>query len=197
MTTTMNSKLFLLVGKSASGKSTIATILEKVHGYKQVESYTTRKPRHFAESGHIFVSKEDFLDLGELAAYTFYNNNMYGVTYEQLEQCSTYVIDVPGVESLLKNLNGSRPICIIYFDAAVSTRIMRMIERGASDHEIISRLLTDDTTNDWFRELDKLVWHYKNIEHQDVELYKIDANENIENVLKQVLYYIGKNEETE
>lgn len=197
MTTTMNNKLFLLVGKSASGKSTIATILEKVHGYKQVESYTTRKPRHFAESGHVFVSEEDFLSLGELAAYTFYNGNKYGVTYEQLEQCSTYVIDVPGVENLLKNLNGSRPICIVYFDAAVSTRIMRMIERGASDHEIIGRLLTDDTTNDWFRELDKLVWHYKNIEHQDVELYKIDANENIENVLKQVLYYIGKNEETE
>lgn len=197
MTTTMNNKLFLLVGKSASGKSTIATILEKVHGYKQVESYTTRKPRHFAESGHVFVSEEDFLNLGELTAYTFYNGNKYGVTYEQLEQCSTYVIDVPGVENLLKNLNGSRPICIVYFDAAVSTRIMRMIERGACDHEIIGRLLTDDTTNDWFRELDKLVWHYKNIEHQDVELHKIDANENIENVLKQILYYIGKNEETE
>lgn len=197
MTTAMNNKLFLLVGKSASGKSTIATLLEKVHGYKQVESYTTRKPRHFAESGHIFVSEEDFLNLGELAAYTLYNGNQYGVTYEQLEQCSIYVIDVPGVENLLKNLNGSRPICIVYFDAAVSTRIMRMIERGAGDHEIIGRLLTDDTTNDWFRELDKLVWHYKNIEHQDVELHKIDANENIENVLKQVLYYIGKNEETE
>lgn len=197
MTTTMNNKLFLLVGKSASGKSTIATLLEKVHGYKQVESYTTRKPRYFSESGHVFVSEEDFLNLGELAAYTFYNGNKYGVTYEQLEHCTTYVIDIPGVESLLKNLNGSRPLCIIYFDAAVSTRIMRMIERGAGDHEIISRLLTDDTTNDWFRELDKLVWHYKNIEHQDVELYKIDANENIENVLKQVLYYIGKNEETE
>ena len=197
MTTTMNNKLFLLVGKSASGKSTIATILEKVYGYKQVESYTTRKPRHFAEGGHIFVSEEDFLNLGELAAYTLYNGNQYGVTYDQLEQCSIYVIDVPGVENLLKNLNGSRPICIVYFDAAVSTRIMRMIERGAGDHEIIGRLLTDDTTNDWFRELDKLVWHYKNIEHQDVELHKIDANENIENVLKQVLYCINQNKELE
>lgn len=197
MTTAMNNKLFLLVGKSASGKSTIATLLEKVHGYKQVESYTTRRPRHFAESGHIFVSEEDFLNLGELAAYTFYNGNKYGVTYEQLEQCSIYVIDVPGVENLLKNLNGSRPVCIVYFDAAVSTRIMRMIERGANNHEIISRLLTDDTTNDWFRELDKLVWHYKNIEHQDVELHKIDANENIENVLKQVLYCINQNKELE
>lgn len=193
----MNNKLYLFVGKSASGKSLISTILEKTCGYRPVESYTTRKPRYCGETGHIFVSDEEFVNIGELAAYTIYNGNQYGVTYEQLEQCSTYVIDVPGVENLLKNLNGSRPICIVYFDAAVSTRIMRMIERGAGDHEIIGRLLTDDTTNDWFRELDKLVWHYKNIEHQDVELHKIDANENIENVLKQVLYYIGKNEETE
>lgn len=193
----INNKLILLVGKSASGKSLVASILDKMYGYKPVESYTTRKPRHFAENGHIFISEEDFINLGELAAYTFYNGNRYGVTYEQLNQCNVYVIDVPGVEGLLKNLNGSRPICIIYLEAAVSTRINRMVERGASDHEIISRLLTDDTTNDWFRELDKLVWHYKNIEHQDVELHKIDANENIENVLKQVLYYIGKNEETE
>lgn len=192
-----NNKLILLVGKSASGKSLVASILDKTYGYKPVESYTTRKPRHFAESGHIFISEDDFMNLGELAAYTFYNGNQYGVTYDQLNQCNVYVIDVPGVESLLKNLNGSRSICIIYLEAAVSTRINRMVERGASDHEIISRLLTDDTTNDWYRELDKLVWHYKNIEHQDVELHKIDANENIENVLKQILYYIGKNEETE
>ncbi len=192
MTTTMNNKLFLLVGKSASGKSTIATILEKVHGYKQVASYTTRASRYYAESGHIFVSESEFDKLGELAAFTKYNGCRYGVTYEQLEQCSTYVIDVPGAESLLKNLNGSRPICIIYFDAAVSTRINRMVERGASDHEIISRLLTDDTTNDWYRELDNIVWHYKNIEHQDVELYRINSNEDIEDVLQQILYYICK-----
>lgn len=193
----MNNKLYLFVGKSASGKSLISTILEKTCGYMSVESYTTRKPRYCGETGHIFVSDEEFVNIGELAAYTIYNGNQYGVTYEQLERCRTYAIDVPGAESLLKNLNGSRPICIIYFDAAVSTRINRMVERGASDHEIISRLLTDDTTNDWYRELDNIVWHYKNIERQDIELHKIDANENVENVLKQVLYYIGKNDELE
>jgi thymidylate kinase len=60
--------------------------------------------------------------------------------------------------------------------------------------EIVSRLRHDDTTEDWYRQLEKLVWHYKNIEQQDVELHKIDANENIENVLKQVLYYMNENE---
>lgn len=193
----MNNTLFLFVGKSASGKSTISTFLEKMYGYKAVESYTTRKPRCHNEPGHIFVTEDEFNQLGELAAYTVYHGHKYGVTYEQLNECSLYVIDISGTKDLLKNLHGTRPICIFYFEAAVSTRIDRMVDRGSSDMEIVSRLRHDDTTNDWFRELDKLVWHYKNIEHQDVELYKIDANENIENVLKQVLYYIGKNKETE
>jgi guanylate kinase len=189
-----NKTLYLLVGKSASGKTTIANFLEKMYGHKQVNSYTTRMPRYYGEIGHMFISNSEFDQLGELAAFTTYNGHRYGVTYEQLAQCDIYVIDIPGVESLLKNLHGSRPICIIYFDAAVSTRIDRMIDRHASDMEIVSRLRNDDTTEDWYRQLEKLVWHYKNIKQHDIELHKIDANENIENVLKQVLYYINNNE---
>ena len=137
------------------------------------------------------------VQLHELAAYTFYDNNHYGTTFKQLNECSIYVIDVPGVETLLKNLSGrdDRPIRVIYFDAAVSVRIERMVDRDASDVEIISRLHNDDTPNDWFSQLDKIVWHYKNLENKDIELYKINANEDIGNVLEQVLYHINKNEE--
>ena len=188
----MDKPLFLFVGKSASGKTTIAKLLEEKHGCKQVESYTTRTPRYDGEVGHTFISEEEFDHLGELAAYTEYNGYRYGTTFEQLDQCDIYVIDVPGVETLLQKLSSdSRPICIIYFDAAVSTRIDRMIDRGASDMEIVSRLHHDDTTYDWYRALDRLEWHYKNIKHQDIELHAIDANEDIENVLSQVLYYIN------
>lgn len=188
--------LYLFVGKSASGKTTIADMLEQTHGLVQVQSYCTRPPRYEGEIGHRFVSEEEFKNLGELAAYTFYNNHHYGTTFKQLEESSIYVIDVPGIEVLLKKLqNNTRPIRIVYFDAAVSTRIDRMVERDDSDMAIISRLHNDDTPNDWYSQLDKLVWHYKNLEKKDVELYKIDANEDIGSVLEQVLYHINKNEE--
>lgn len=190
----MSKPLYLFIGKSASGKTTIATFLENMYGHKQVSSYTTRHPRHSNEQGHVFINDIEFDQLGPLAAFTTYNGHRYGVTYEQLNQCSIYVIDIPGARTLLENLRGARPICIIYFYAAVSTRIDRMIDRNASDMEIVSRLRHDDTTEDWYHELYKLVWHYKNIEQQDIELHKIDANENIENVLKQVLYYMNENE---
>lgn len=188
--------LYLFVGKSASGKTTIADMLEQTHGLVQVSSYCTRPPRYEGEIGHIFVSEEEFNRLGRLAAYTFYNGHHYGTTFKQLDECSTYVIDAPGVEHLLKNAQDySRPIRVIYFDAAVSVRIERMVDRDASDIEIISRLHNDDTPNDWYSQLDKIVWHYKNLENKDIELYKINANEDIGNVLEQVLYHINENEE--
>lgn len=192
----MDKPLYLFVGKSCSGKTATADLLEQKYGYKQVYSYCTRSPRYEGEIGHIFVTTEEFNYLGKLAAYTLYNGHKYGTTFKQLEESDVYVIDVPGVETLLERWqDNDRPIYIMYFDAVVSVRIMRMVGRGASDHEIISRLLVDDTTDDWYNQLDKLVWHYKNNEHMDVQLHKINANENIENVLEQVLYYI--NNETE
>lgn len=188
--------LYLFVGKSASGKTTIADMLEQTHGLVQVNSYCTRPPRYEGEIGHIFVTEEEFKNLGKLAAYTFYHGYKYGTTFQQLDKCSIYVIDVAGVDTLLKNSQDyHRPIRIIYFDTAVSVRIDRMVDRGASDMEIVSRLHNDDTTVDWYSQLDKLVWHYKNLENKDISLKKIDANEDVGNVLEQVLYHINKNEE--
>lgn len=187
----MNKPLFLFVGKSASGKSTIANLLEQKYGYKQVQSYTTRPPRYDGEPGHIFVTKEEFDNLGELAAYTLYNGNEYGTTFKQLEECDIYVIDVPGVETLLQKDKIKRPICVIYFDTTVRTRINRMVERGASDMEIVSRLYNDEEY-DWEKKLDSLIWHYTKIDNRDVELNLVNANDNKEAVLELVLYYMRR-----
>lgn len=185
----MNEPLYLFVGKSASGKTTIADILEKKYGYKQVYSYTTRKPRYDGEIGHIFINEEEFNSLAELVAYTEYNGHKYGTTAEQLDKCSIYVVDVPGVETLLKNYKTNRQIVIVYFDTTVYTRIHRMLDRGDSDMTIISRLLQDEK-DDWFKELDHLVWHYQHIVVRDVDLYSINANGNQDNVLEIVRYYM-------
>ncbi len=191
----MNEPIFLFIGKSASGKTTIAKLLEQKHNCKQVCSYTTRKPRYENESCHIFVSQEEFDDLGELAAYTYYNGNHYGATYKQLEECNLYVIDVAGVENLLqKYQNNEKQICIIYFDSTVYTRINRMIDRHDSCAQIIARLLEDEK-DDWYDQLNSLVWHYAKIENKMVELYKIDANKHLSEVMEQVLYYINKYKE--
>lgn len=185
----MNEPLFLLIGKSASGKTTIANMLEQQIGYKQVSSYTTRKPRYHGEIGHVFVSDEEFDALGEMVAYTEYNGNRYGTTAEQLDQCRMYVVDVPGVETLLERYNTYRPIIALYFDTTTYTRINRMLDRGDSDMMIISRLLQDEK-DDWFKQLDYLVGRYSIISGRNVWLHKINANRDLQQVLDLVQYYI-------
>lgn len=188
----MNKPLFLFIGRSASGKTTVANMMAEKYGYKQVESYTTRPPRFEGEAGHIFVNEDEFKNLGELAAYTFYNNNHYGTTLKQLNECDIYVVDIPGVESLLKKLqDDSRPICIFYFNSSVYNRILRMLDRNDSDMMIVSRLLEDEKT-DWFKKLDSLVWHYNNIVGKNVQLYDINANSDPKCVMDLVLYYISR-----
>ena len=188
----MTKPLFLFVGKSASGKTTVANALEEKHGYRQVESYTTRAPRYEGEHGHTFVSEEEFNNLGELAAYTFYNGNHYGTTFDQLNECDIYVIDVPGVESLLDKLkDNTRPVIIFYFDASVHSRILRMQKRGDGDHSIVSRLLQDEEY-DWQSKLESIAWKQFHFGNKYVEIFCVDANKKQSFVLEYVLYYIRK-----
>ena len=188
----MSKPLFLFVGRSASGKTTAANKLDGL-GYKQVQSYTTRKPRYDGETGHIFVSKDEFDNLGELAAYTFYNGNEYGTTFKQLEECSIYVIDVPGVETLLeKHKNKDRKICIVYFESSVTTRIERMIDRGDSDTAIVCRLMQDEKYN-LLAKIYEIVDEYDNISADDILV--VNAEMNAGDVLYDILKYIKEQED--
>lgn len=176
--------LYLFVGKSASGKTTVADLLESKYGFKQVWSLTTRPPRYEGETGHVFVSEEEFFNSGKLAAYTFYNDNHYGTTFDQLNECSIYVIDPKGVETLLSKYIG-RPIVILYFNASVYTRIHRMLDRGDSDTQIIGRLLEDEKA-DWETWLLNSMLY---LDNEDVTLHNINADAHLDNVVEQVLKY--------
>ena len=183
----MNNKpSYILVGKSASGKTSMANLLEKKYGLVQLQSYTTRPKRHENETGHTFILNAEFDKLVNLVAYTEYNGHRYGATKEQVDAIDIYVLDVPGVETLLKQYNTDRPITVFYFDTTVHTRINRMIERGDHDGAIISRLLEDEKNN-WWQQLEDIV---ASEEKEHIKLYIINANRNIDAVLKSVLWYI-------
>lgn len=186
----MTKPLYLLIGRSASGKTTIANMLTEKYGYQSVSSYTTRPPRYYGEVGHIFVDNETFDQLGELAGFVEYNGYRYGTTIQQVDDADIYVIDPIGAEYLLDKYT-DRPICIIYFDASIPTRIHRMISRGDSDLAIIRRLLQDEEY-DWKSKLESTVWKQVNLENKCVEVFRVDANNSQADVLKQVLYYIRK-----
>lgn len=178
-----NKPLYLLVGKSASGKTTVANILESQYDLPQLQSYTTRPKRHENETGHIFISNEEFDKLENIVAYTEYNGYRYCATQEQIDQASIYVIDVPGVDTLLEKYTTKRPIIVLYFNAPVITRIERMIDRGSSDAEIVSRLYNDEK-DDWIKQLSGILGY-----HNRGVMYFIDADESIDNVLMDIEFY--------
>lgn len=186
----MTKPLYLLIGRSASGKTTIANMLEEKYGYKSVSSYTTRPQRYDGEVGHIFIDDSTFDQLGELAGFVEYNGYRYGTTMQQVDEADIYVIDPIGAEYLLDKYT-DRPICIIYFDASIPTRIHRMIYRGDTDRVIVRRLLQDEEY-DWQNKLESMAWKQVNLENKRVEVFRVDANRQQSDVLKQVLHYMRK-----
>ena len=74
--------IYLIIGKSGAGKTTIADILETKYHLKQIQSYTTRPPRYDGERGHIFVTKKDFTNemISNCVAFTTYLDNYYWCT---------------------------------------------------------------------------------------------------------------------
>lgn len=138
--------LILLVGESGSGKSTFANYLSKEWGLKQLESYTTRKPRYEGESGHIFISREqgEYMMIHErIAASTWFDGELYFSTAQQVEDTDIYIVDPAGVSRFLKNYTGSKEPYVIFLDIPEDIRRERMLNRGDSEEDVERRLNHD------------------------------------------------------
>jgi guanylate kinase len=187
----MTKPLYLFIGRSASGKTTVAEILEKSFNCKSVQSYTTRPKRRDNETGHTFITDEEFAELRDIVAYNVYNGYQYCATSHQLDESDIYVVDIPGLEKLLSSYsNINRPLRVVYFDASVYARINRMIDRGDSYEGVVQRLLQDEES-DWGEQTNKLVWHHKNNLGRDIDLRIINADQNIVQVSAQVKEYMA------
>lgn len=122
--------LYCLIGKSGVGKTTIATALYHEFGLKSIDSYTTRPPRSENEIGHIFLTNEEFEKIKpELVAYTFFDENHYGVTLNQIEESDIYVVDWDGFEYLKNNYKGEKIIKSIFLNAKNDVLLKRMLKR--------------------------------------------------------------------
>lgn len=135
--------IYLIVGPSGVGKTTLVEKLAHEHDLKQVESYTTRTPRYPGETGHIFVSDGVFDELGEMVAYTEYNGYRYGVTSDIVDTHDLYVIDPFGVEYMLERYKGLKGVVVIWLTAELDEIRQRMGARGDSEEQVEKRLAID------------------------------------------------------
>ena len=138
----MGNNIFLLIGESGSGKTTIANFLE-TKGYKVLNSYTTRPKRTQNEKGHIFVKESNMPSQEEMVAYTYYNGNHYWATKDQIDENDIYVIDKRGIDTLKQKYNGTKKVVVIKIKTSIFKRFVYMIKRGDSFLNALKRILVD------------------------------------------------------
>jgi guanylate kinase len=137
--------LFCIVGESGSGKSQIAYELD-FYGYKSIQSYTTRKPRKQDEWGHTFCDEakyQSYRSRSEIVAYSYFNNNHYFATREQIMHSDIYIVDPDGIEDLKSKVKDVRFV-VVYLNVDPEERIARMQKRGDSMETINERLAVDE-----------------------------------------------------
>ena len=97
--------LFLIVGKSGSGKDYLCNKLDGKN-HHQVRSYTTRPPRKKDpkdKTSHTFITEEEFTNFKkeDMFVYTKYNDNHYFVTKEMVQRQDLYIIGPAGITYIL------------------------------------------------------------------------------------------------
>jgi guanylate kinase len=173
-------RIIAIVGESGSGKTTLATLLEKETGLKNIESFTTRKPRYEGEKGHLFTTKKQY-ECNKanrfVAAETLFDGEYYWTVKDQLNKDCMYVIDVAGVKTLKETLRDAE-IIVIYLKCDEAVREQRMIKRYKEKCNSLEQECIDHTKVLERLEHDKEA--FKVVECNHV----IDANRSIEEVLE-------------
>lgn len=185
----MGNCIFLIVGCSGSGKTTITEQLEQKYGLKSIQSYTTRKPRYDGETGHIFISDEEFDKLTNMVAYTEFASNRYCATAEQVENNDLYIIDPKGIDFFMKSYKGSKTPKVIFISSNLTTRYERMVGRaetkGKSHQEAIESSLTRivNDAEEFYDYIQGQAW----IDY----VCKNNSNDKLEDVVDKIFDYIS------
>lgn len=188
-----NRNIYLFVAQSGCGKTTLTESLEKTYGLTSIQSYTTRPQRYNGETGHTFVSDEEFDKLENLVAYTEFNNYRYAATAEQVNNNALYVIDPKGVEYFKEHYKGEKGIKIIYLTSPLTTRYERMVVRakhGGASNLDASEAALSRITND----VSEFYDYEHKIAHVDLRVVN-DETTSIEYLTEKIYEFIKHCEE--
>ncbi len=141
----MGNKLFLISGHSGSGKSSLMKSLME----NELISFTTRPKRKGEVDGkdYHFITEKEYSTMynnKELAEYTYYDGNRYGLTKEELDNKLSknhafVIVDVNGMEQLKKYYDNCTTIML---HTTKEDAMKQMLNRGDSAKDIETRLKT-------------------------------------------------------
>jgi guanylate kinase len=138
--------MIVLVGESASGKSSIEKYLVDNYEYNKVVSYTTRSPRPNEVDGvdYHFISVEEFKTLKEqgfFAETAVYNEWNYGTAKKDCTDDKVAVLTPHGLRQISK-INGIN-VTSFYINVPRRDRLIKILQRGDSIEEAYRRSLSD------------------------------------------------------
>lgn len=138
--------MIILVGESASGKSSIERELVDKYGYEKTISYTTRSPREGEIDGvdYHFVCEATFLRMkedGKFAEIGRYNGWWYGTESKDCTNNKVAVLTPHGMRQI-KRMSDINTICF-YINVPRRDRLIKILQRGDNIEEAYRRSLSD------------------------------------------------------
>ena len=138
--------MVVLVGESASGKSSIEKYMVENYGLSKIVSYTTRPPREGEVNGidYHFISVEQFNELKEqgfFAETAQYRDWYYGTAKEDCTNDKIAVLTPHG----LRQISKIKDITVIsfYINVPRRDRLIKILQRGDNIEEAYRRSLSD------------------------------------------------------
>lgn len=128
--------LLCVLGKTASGKDSLANKLCERTGLKQIISYTTRPRRVNEGNTHIFVDESDYEQMyqdGVIAAFTQIGQYKYWTTIDQLEDADVYIIDYTGIKTLRELNLPNIKLVSVYINVPDDIREDRALNKRKDD----------------------------------------------------------------
>jgi guanylate kinase len=137
--------MIVIVGESASGKSTLAKKYEDWLDFKRIVTYTTRQPRQNEKDGvdYHFVSDDEFEHLdkeGFFAETAEYNGWKYGSAKKDYVTNAVAVLTPRGLRSAKRN---GVQCTSIFLDVPRRDRLVKCLNRGDNIEEAYRRSLSD------------------------------------------------------
>lgn len=144
--------MIILVGKTCSGKSTVANIIEAMYNIPRVRTYTTRPRREGEGDEYNFVSKEEFFSLKEedfffettsydvATGETWY----YGTPKKGLIDNCCIVMNPEGMKKVRHFLDLTDfSVLIVFLNVTEGMQYARLRKRGDLSDEATRRVAQD------------------------------------------------------
>ena len=180
----MNSKVLVICGKTACGKTTIIKGITNI--YNEVKGYTTRPKRKNEVDEYVFVTREEFDKLASENKfinirdyYTEHGLWRYGMPLEALLNTENpmLILDEQGLESVQNKL-GRDNIISILIEADETVRLCRSLNR-------------DETTEQNTREIKRRIKD-DDIKFKNRDLYDyILTNNNLDELQKNIEFILS------